>query len=101
MLREALACYGVRETAGPGNTRDIMAWADEIAGDVRRVYTADSIPWCGLFVALDAAQTIALARAVGAHVQAAFAREADVAERIASGDITTPAQIDAVFAGAD
>lgn len=52
MLREALACYGVRETAGPGNTRDIMAWADEIAGDVRRVYTADSIPWCGLFVAI-------------------------------------------------
>ena len=52
MLREALACYGVRETVGPGNTREIMAWADEIGGDVRRIYTADSIPWCGLFVAI-------------------------------------------------
>lgn len=51
MLREALACYGVRETAGAGNTPEIMRWADYVGGDVRRVYTADAIPWCGLFVA--------------------------------------------------
>lgn len=51
MLREALACFGVRETAGAGNTPQIMQWADYLGGDVRRVYTADSIPWCGLFTA--------------------------------------------------
>lgn len=51
MLREALACYGVRETAGAGNTPEIMRWADYVGPDVRRVYTGDDVPWCGLFVA--------------------------------------------------
>ena len=53
----------------------------------------------GGFATLDAAQVIAIARAVGAHVQAAFAREADVIEALASQAITTRAQVDAVFAG--
>ena len=51
MLVEALACYDVRETQGAANAPEIMRWADYIGGDVRRVYMADSIPWCGLFVA--------------------------------------------------
>lgn len=50
ILVEALKLYGVRETAGPGNTTAIMAWADELGPGVRKVYTADSIPWCGLFM---------------------------------------------------
>lgn len=51
MLTEALAWLGVRETAGRGNTSQIMAWADYLGPDVRRIYTADAVPWCGLFVA--------------------------------------------------
>lgn len=52
MLVEALKLFGTRETAGAGNTPAIMAWAREIGGDIAKVYTADSIPWCGLFAAI-------------------------------------------------
>lgn len=52
ILREALALYGVKETQGAGNTPAIMAWARDLGGDVARVFTADSIPWCGLFMAI-------------------------------------------------
>lgn len=47
------------------------------------------------FVTLDAAQIAAIATAVGAHVQACFVAEAAIAAQIVSGEITTPAQIDA------
>lgn len=52
MLVEALKLYGTKETAGPGNTAAIMAWARELGGNVAKVYTADSVPWCGLFAAI-------------------------------------------------
>jgi uncharacterized protein (TIGR02594 family) len=52
MLVEALKLYGTRETAGAGNTPAIMEWARETGGDVARVYSADSVPWCGLFAAI-------------------------------------------------
>lgn len=52
MLVEALKLYGIRETAGPKNTPAIMEWAKEIGGDVAKVYSADSVPWCGLFAAI-------------------------------------------------
>jgi uncharacterized protein (TIGR02594 family) len=49
MLLEALRLYGIREKAGAANNPEIIAWAKEcgISG-----YSADSIPWCGLFVAV-------------------------------------------------
>ena len=50
------------------------------------------------FVTLDATAVISLARAVGAHVQAAFTAEAAILDRIASGKIASIAQIDAAFA---
>lgn len=50
------------------------------------------------FVTLDAATVTAIALAVGAHVQACFAAEADVLAAIAAGTVTTTAEIDAVFA---
>lgn len=56
MLAEALKLYGTRETSGPGNTPDIMAWARELGGSVARVYSADAIPWCGLFMAIVASR---------------------------------------------
>lgn len=49
------------------------------------------------FVTLDAEQMTAIAIAVAQHVQACFALEADIAADIASGEITTTAEIDAAF----
>jgi len=52
MLREALAEYGTLETPGAANNPRIIAWAKEVGGKVADVYKADSIPWCGLFMAV-------------------------------------------------
>ena len=50
VLVEALSLYGTRETAGAANNPAILAWAREVG--LQASYTADSVPWCGLFVAL-------------------------------------------------
>lgn len=50
MLLEALKLVGTIETPAPGNTPTIMAWARETG--LSSVYTADSVPWCGLFMAV-------------------------------------------------
>jgi uncharacterized protein (TIGR02594 family) len=50
MVEEALKLYGTIETPGAGNNPTIIAWAAETG--LQRVYTADSVPWCGLFMAV-------------------------------------------------
>ncbi len=53
MLSIAIGLLGTREVPGPGNSSAIMGWADEVGQ--RRIgyrYTADSVPWCGLFMAV-------------------------------------------------
>jgi uncharacterized protein (TIGR02594 family) len=50
MVTEAGKLIGTLETPGPGNNPLIMSWAGELG--LRGVYTADSVPWCGLFMAL-------------------------------------------------
>lgn len=45
ILVEALKDYGIKETPGKGNTKEIMKWATDLKISW---YTADSIPWCGL-----------------------------------------------------
>jgi uncharacterized protein (TIGR02594 family) len=52
ILVEMLKMYGTRETPGAGNNPVIMKWAEEVG--LRNVYTADSIPWCGLGMAVAA-----------------------------------------------
>lgn len=52
MLLEALALYGTLEKPGAANNPTIIAWAKEVGGAVADVYKADSIPWCGLFMAV-------------------------------------------------
>lgn len=50
IIVEALALYGVRETAGPTNTPAIMGWAARLG--VAKAYVADAVPWCGLFAGI-------------------------------------------------
>ncbi len=52
ILIAALNLHGTLEAPGTANNPKIMAWADEIGGSVEENYTADSIAWCGLFVAV-------------------------------------------------
>jgi uncharacterized protein (TIGR02594 family) len=50
MVSEARKLLGVVEVPGASNSPTIMGWAAEVG--LGRVYTADSVPWCGLFMAL-------------------------------------------------
>lgn len=50
MLIEALKLYGTKEQPGNANNPEIISWAKE-AG-LSQVYSADSVPWCGLFMAV-------------------------------------------------
>lgn len=44
-----LQLIGTKETQGAGDSRSIIQWAKDEGGDVAKVYTHDSIPWCALF----------------------------------------------------
>jgi uncharacterized protein (TIGR02594 family) len=50
MVLEFVKIYGAAEVPGPGNSPLIMSWAAELG--LEKVYTADSIPWCGLEAAI-------------------------------------------------
>lgn len=52
MLMAALAEYGTKEIIGSGSNTKIVGWAREVGGAVARDYRTDSIPWCGLFMAV-------------------------------------------------
>lgn len=53
MITEALALYDTREIPGPQHNPRIMGWVQELAlPGVTSVYTADEVPWCGLFIAV-------------------------------------------------
>lgn len=43
---------GTREAAGPANSATILGWAKALGNRILGMtYNADSVPWCGLFVA--------------------------------------------------
>ena len=51
-LRHARTLLGTREAAGAANNKTILGWAGSLGAKVLgMVYNADSVPWCGLFVA--------------------------------------------------
>lgn len=52
MIREALALYGTTETAGTKSNSIIVNWANETNTKDDDWYNSDSIPWCGLFMAI-------------------------------------------------
>jgi uncharacterized protein (TIGR02594 family) len=51
-ISEALKEYGTLEAPGDANNPQIIGWARQVGGSVAETFKADSIPWCGLFVAL-------------------------------------------------
>jgi uncharacterized protein (TIGR02594 family) len=51
-LRHARSLVGTREAAGAANNASILGWAKMLGTRVLGMaYNADSVPWCGLFVA--------------------------------------------------
>lgn len=50
ILIEALKLYGTKEQPGTGDNPEILSWAKETG--LFRIYSNDSIPWCGLFMAV-------------------------------------------------
>jgi uncharacterized protein (TIGR02594 family) len=52
MINEALNLYDTSEDLSIRNNATIMSWAHEIGGRVEQIYLADSIAWCGLFMAI-------------------------------------------------
>jgi len=54
MVVEALELFGTIETPGAGNNPTIMALAREVG--LQAGFTADKIPWCGLFMAVVASR---------------------------------------------
>lgn len=50
ILVKALALIGTKEIIGSIHSDVIMGWAKELG--IEKIYTADEIAWCGLFVAI-------------------------------------------------
>jgi len=50
-MDEGKRYIGLKETPGSGNNSTILGWAKRLGGWVADYYTADSIPWCGLWAA--------------------------------------------------
>lgn len=50
MVTEGLKLIGTLEVPGKGDSPTILGWAKETGLD-KEGYSADSIPWCGLFMA--------------------------------------------------
>ena len=49
ILVEAVKLIGIKEVVGKVHNPIIMSWAKDL--DLQKIYTADEIPWCGLFIA--------------------------------------------------
>ncbi len=50
MLIEGLKLHGLVEVPGVKNNPIIMGWAEEVGTGL--AYSADAVPWCGLFMAV-------------------------------------------------
>jgi uncharacterized protein (TIGR02594 family) len=51
-IKIALQWLGLKEVPGAEDNPDILKWAKDLGGNVAKNYTHDSIPWCGLFMAI-------------------------------------------------
>jgi len=50
IIAEAMKLYGIKEINGKQHNPVILGWAKELGVD--KIYNADEIPWCGLFMAI-------------------------------------------------
>lgn len=51
-LEIARELVGTKELPGPANNAKIMGWGNALGAKILGIkYTADSVPWCGLFAA--------------------------------------------------
>jgi uncharacterized protein (TIGR02594 family) len=65
LVKEGLKEYGIKEAASTVNNPRIIAWADEVERFAHSAYNdwaadwynKDSVPWCGLYMALISART--------------------------------------------
>lgn len=52
-IKEARKLFGTLEIPGSANSPEIMSWVSELdEAGLKLNYTADSVPWCGLAVAI-------------------------------------------------
>jgi uncharacterized protein (TIGR02594 family) len=51
-MKIALQFWGLHEAPGSADNSIILGWAAELGGWIGKFYMHDSIPWCGLFVAV-------------------------------------------------
>lgn len=49
ILVTAVSLIGTKEIKGATHSKEIMSWAKELG--IEKLYNADEIPWCGLFMA--------------------------------------------------
>lgn len=52
VIVQGLKEFGTWEYAKEEDNPKIVGWADEVGSWEKTIYTKDSIPWCGLFVAV-------------------------------------------------
>ncbi|MCC7304776.1 MAG: TIGR02594 family protein [Alphaproteobacteria bacterium] len=52
VIKEALEEFGTIEIPGLGSNPVILAWAAEVGGWQKNLFTSDEVPWCGLFAAV-------------------------------------------------
>jgi uncharacterized protein (TIGR02594 family) len=88
-LSAARAKLGTREAAGVANSPTIMGWAKKLGTKVLgMVYNADSVPWCGLFVATCLAEDGIPAAAIAVRAKAWATWGANLAaDRLAPGAV--------------
>lgn len=87
MVAEALKLLGTLETPGAHDNPVILGWAREVG--LASVYSADAIPWCGLFVAVVAkrAGKAIPAKPLWARSWASFGRGLGRSEAPSLGDV--------------
>jgi hypothetical protein len=88
-LRHARSLIRTREAAGAANSATIMGWAKKLGTKVLgMVYNADSVPWCGLFVATCLAEDGIPAAPIAVRAKAWASWGANLAaERLAPGTV--------------
>ena len=88
-LRHARSLIGTREAAGAANSPTIMGWAKKLGTKgLGMVYNADSVPWCGLFVAKCLAEDGIPAAPIAVRAKAWASWGANLAaERLAPGTV--------------